>query len=77
MLSAVEACGARRRTNSLWCRNAPAAFEKGLGTHHLWVRVTAGLRKIKGRWIVVHEHVSTPFYMDGSLRAAVDLTHNG
>jgi PhnB protein len=40
----------------------------------IWVRVTAGFRKIDGRWMVTHEHVSTPFYMDGSLRAAVDLS---
>jgi len=39
----------------------------------LWVRVTVGFKKIEGRWLVVHEHVSTPFYMDGSFKAAVDL----
>jgi PhnB protein len=47
--------------------------KKGGGAHGLWGRLTVGLRKIEGRWTVVHEHVSTPFYMDGSLRAAVDL----
>ena len=41
---------------------------------HVWVRVTAGFRKIDGRWMVTHEHVSTPFYMDGSYKAAVDLS---
>jgi PhnB protein len=46
----------------------------GEGSVYLWVRATLGLRKIGGRWRVVHEHVSTPFYMDGSLKAAVDLT---
>jgi ketosteroid isomerase-like protein len=40
---------------------------------NIWVRVTAGFRKIDGRWLVTHEHVSTPFYMDGSLKAAIDL----
>jgi ketosteroid isomerase-like protein len=39
----------------------------------LWFRATAGLRKIDGRWLVVHEHESVPFYMDGSYRAATDL----
>ena len=39
----------------------------------LWFRATVGLRKINGSWLVFHEHNSTPFYMDGSLRAAVDL----
>ncbi|MCU7727058.1 nuclear transport factor 2 family protein [Actinoplanes sp. KI2] len=39
----------------------------------LWFRVTLGLRRIDGHWLVTHEHESVPFYMDGSLRAAVDL----
>ena len=39
----------------------------------LWVRVTVCCRKIDGRWKVAHEHVSVPFHMDGSFRAAVDL----
>ena len=39
----------------------------------LWQRVTTGLRKISGVWWIVHEHASVPFYMDGSLKAAVDL----
>jgi ketosteroid isomerase-like protein len=39
----------------------------------LWFRATLGLRKADGVWRVVHEHTSTPFYMDGSFRAAVDL----
>jgi ketosteroid isomerase-like protein len=39
----------------------------------LWFRVTLGLRKIDGSWLVVHEHESVPFEMDGSLRASVSL----
>jgi uncharacterized protein (TIGR02246 family) len=39
----------------------------------VWVRATACLRKIGGRWKVIHDHVSVPFYMDGSFRAAIDL----
>ena len=39
----------------------------------LWYRVTFGLRKIDGRWMIVHQHESVPFCMDGSYRAAVDL----
>jgi uncharacterized protein (TIGR02246 family) len=42
-------------------------------TTDIWVRATVGFRKTAGRWLVVHEHVSVPFYMDGSDRAAVDL----
>jgi ketosteroid isomerase-like protein len=43
------------------------------GSMTLWFRVTLGLRRIDGQWLVTHEHESVPFYMDGSLRAAVDL----
>jgi ketosteroid isomerase-like protein len=40
---------------------------------HLWYRVSLGLRKIDGRWLVTHEHESVPFEMDGSFRASVGL----
>lgn len=39
----------------------------------LWIRVTIGFCKTDGQWQVSHEHVSVPFYMDGSFRAATDL----
>jgi PhnB protein len=39
----------------------------------IWVRMTLGLRKEDGSWRVMHEHISVPFYMDGSYKAAVDL----
>ena len=39
----------------------------------LWVRATICYRRIDGEWRVAHEHVSVPFHMDGSFRAAVDL----
>ncbi|WP_225767879.1 nuclear transport factor 2 family protein [Inquilinus sp. Marseille-Q2685] len=42
-------------------------------TVELWFRITLGLRRAAGGWTIVHEHESVPFYMDGSLRAAVDL----
>jgi PhnB protein len=54
--------------------NRLGGAKSGQGTHHLWVRITAGLKRIEGRWRIVHEHVSVPFYMDGSLKAAVDLS---
>lgn len=44
----------------------------GFGTN-VWIRATICLRKHGGAWKVVHEHTSVPFYMDGSLKAAVDL----
>ena len=40
----------------------------------VWVRATVGFRKQDGVWKVSHEHVSVPFYMDGSDRAALDLS---
>jgi uncharacterized protein (TIGR02246 family) len=39
----------------------------------LWYRTTMCLQKISGRWQIVCDHSSVPFYMDGSYRAAVDL----
>jgi ketosteroid isomerase-like protein len=41
---------------------------------NVWVRATVCFRKTNGKWMATHEHVSVPFYMDGSERAAVDLT---
>ncbi|HEX2271717.1 MAG TPA: SgcJ/EcaC family oxidoreductase [Pyrinomonadaceae bacterium] len=50
---------------------------KGTGTNgqqsDIWVRVTIGFQRRDGKWLVTHEHISVPFYMDGSFRAAVDL----
>jgi ketosteroid isomerase-like protein len=39
----------------------------------LWFRSTVGLRRTAAGWLITHEHDSTPFYMDGSGRAATDL----
>ena len=39
----------------------------------MWYRTTMCLRKTSGRWRIVCDHSSVPFYMDGSYRAAVDL----
>src|SRR5262245_39838002 len=39
----------------------------------VWARRTLGLRRREGAWKIIHEHVSVPFYMDGSFKAAVDL----
>ncbi|QWF82059.1 YybH family protein [Amycolatopsis sp. CA-230715] len=46
--------------------SAEAGFE-------MWFRSTVGLRRDGERWLIVDEHRSTPFYMDGSFRAATDL----
>ncbi|MFM1919702.1 MAG: hypothetical protein RLZZ303_1336 [Candidatus Hydrogenedentota bacterium] len=39
----------------------------------LWFRSTMCFRRANGRWRIVCDHASVPFYMDGSCRAAVDL----
>lgn len=44
------------------------------GETDIWIRETLGLRKIGGAWKITHQHQSVPFYMDGSFKAAVDLT---
>jgi ketosteroid isomerase-like protein len=41
--------------------------------HDLWFRQTFGFQKIDGKWKIAHEHESVPFYMDGSVKAAIDL----
>ncbi len=40
----------------------------------LWMRATLCFRREQEGWRIVHEHTSVPFYMDGSYRAAIDLT---
>lgn len=37
-----------------------------------WVRVTSGLRKMNGRWMIVHEHVSMPIDI-ATMRASPGL----
>jgi ketosteroid isomerase-like protein len=39
----------------------------------VWVRETLCLREVDGRWLITHMHESVPFYMDGSVKAAIDL----
>ncbi|NRP71941.1 hypothetical protein ILFOPFJJ_02834 [Ensifer psoraleae] len=39
----------------------------------LWFRQTLGLRRTERGWKIAHQHESVPFYMDGSLKAAIDL----
>ena len=46
---------------------------QGGADQDLWFRSTFCLSKREEGWRIVHEHSSTPFYMDGSFRAAVDL----
>jgi ketosteroid isomerase-like protein len=39
----------------------------------LWLRVTSGLRKIDGKWRIIHDHVSVPIYLETGT-AALDLS---
>jgi uncharacterized protein (TIGR02246 family) len=39
-----------------------------------WMRATMCLVKRGDGWRISHEHTSVPFYMDGSFRAAMDLS---
>ena len=39
----------------------------------IWFRETLCFRKINGQWLITHIHESVPMYMDGSLKAAIDL----
>jgi ketosteroid isomerase-like protein len=43
------------------------------GEFDMWFRLTVGLRKADGRWRITHIHESTPFYMDQTGKAAIDL----
>ena len=43
------------------------------GNVDVWTRSTVVFRKEDGAWKVMYVHSSVPFYMDGSLKAAVDL----
>jgi ketosteroid isomerase-like protein len=39
----------------------------------VWVRATVGLRKSDGKWTIMHEHYSVPFYMEPPYKASLDL----
>ena len=43
------------------------------GKVNFWMRSTVCFERHGSGWNIVHEHVSVPFYMDGTLRPAFDL----
>ena len=43
------------------------------GKVDFWMRSTLAFERRGSSWKIVHEHVSVPFYVDGSLRPAFDL----
>lgn len=50
----------------MYSQSSPQEFE-------LWHRATTCYRRVDGEWKIVHAHTSTPFHMDGSFTAAIDL----
>ncbi|MEA3065853.1 MAG: hypothetical protein QOJ27_2305 [Sphingomonadales bacterium] len=67
----VEAAGEVGWSRSL---NRLHGTLKGGGEVDMWMRSTLAFRKVDGAWKIVHGHSSVPFLMDGSYRAATDLT---
>ena len=59
-----------------WCRslNRLHGRLKGGREVDLWMRSTLAFRRERGAWKIAHGHSSVPFLMDGSYRAAVDLS---
>lgn len=49
------------------------AFTSKDGEQGGWMRWTGGFQKIKGKWLVAHEHLSVPFDMNTG-KALWDLT---
>ena len=47
-------------------------LKSGAATDGMWVRVTYGMQKIDGTWLIAHDQVSVPLDM-ASGRGAVDL----
>lgn len=45
---------------------------KGGQASDIWLRATSGLRKINGKWLIVHDHISVPADFDTG-KAALDL----
>jgi ketosteroid isomerase-like protein len=67
----VEASGSVGWSRSL---NRLHGTLKGGRAVDLWMRSTLAFRKVDGAWKIAHGHSSVPFHMDGSYRAATDLT---
>lgn len=39
----------------------------------VWVRATVCCRRIRGKWLITHEHLSVPFEMEPPFKASLDL----
>ena len=47
-------------------------LKQGGATNGMWVRVTYGMRRIDGAWLIAHDQVSVPFDVESG-RGVVDL----
>lgn len=59
-----------------WCRSLNrlhGALKDGRRVD-MWMRSTLAFRREEGIWKIAHGHSSLPFQMDGSYRAALDLS---
>lgn len=45
---------------------------KGAQKSDLWLRATSGLRKMNGKWLIIHDHISVPADFETG-KAALDL----
>ena len=44
----------------IYCLEKVSGTLKGGQKSELWMRATSGLRKIHGKWLIVHDHISVP-----------------
>ena len=56
----------------LYCIERVSGTLKGGQKSDIWLRATSGLRKIKGKWLIVHDHISVPADFESG-KAALDL----
>jgi uncharacterized protein (TIGR02246 family) len=56
----------------VFCLERIAGTLKGGQKSDVWVRYTGGFRKIKGKWLDVHDHVSAPIDLETG-KAALEL----
>lgn len=57
----------------LHCFDRMSGTLQGGEEFDLWLRVTSGLRRIDGKWRIIHDHVSVPTNFETGT-AALDLT---
>ena len=56
---------------------AADVVEKDHPAMQTWIRITAGYRRIQGRWQIVHEDASVPFNPEtGQAAFSLDLSSN-